>query len=664
MAGNTSPHTLPRPHRKLGCLPKLIIWSLVIGFLYWLLFAPISETSPSNGGVSQPNAIDGELSSQQQAGYETLAAQSGKPPKVVARNGTVGFLSANVKVPDNVAVSPSDKALYFLEQNKNLFQIDNVHKNLRLQNINEDEWGDTYITYTQEFQGVQVYGSSITIGVNANGEVNLVNGGYLTNLVIDVMPTVRSRDAENTATTNYGKQDGTISTPTTLAIYSPSVWGEKVSDPPKLVWIVTVSSKVSPGSNSVRYVVDALSGNIIARINLRLNVGGIPYLAIYEANEGGRETATLVFHEQGTDIAEANTLSPSAEDAKKYVHQIHDYYWNTFGRINIDKIGNLLKIYVDVGDPNEGCPDISAGWNHGEIPEGDEFIVICSGFAQSLDPLAHEFSHGIVAYDAKLTSAQDEPGAVNEAYADLFAVFIDKDDPWKITSDNAVFRDLSNPSADGIPTSYDPNMTSCSPADQQFGCVHDKSIVFSHAAYLMHKRGISIEELQYIFYFSLSHGINNSSTLPRAAYVVHQTCEWLVSQSFPPKLSNKDCETVRDVFTSVGLMGTPSPQPSPLPPDILDTIQSWLSGIQQQIRDLVDQIIGDLRQRIEDAISNLLESIKQKIEEGIQNLLQELLNLLIDAINKFFIQLCGIPCLPAFIPIGAVILRFHRRKKL
>jgi len=660
--------------RRPGCLLMLIILSLAIGFLYWLLFSPATQTSPSGeNGLSQTGVVDGELSPQQQAGYETLAAKSGKTPRVIARNGTVGFVSANVSIPDSIAISPSEKALYFLEQNKSLFQIENVHKNLRVQNTNKDDWGNTFITYTQEYQGVQVYGSSITVGITANGEVNLVNGGYLPNLLMNVRPTVRSTDAENIAIADYGAQDGTLSGLTVLAIYSPRVWGGEDAAPPKLVWIVTVASKADPSSDRARYIVDALSGTIVDFISLGLKVGGIPYVEIYDARGDGRVDATLLFHQQGTYTAVANELSQSAVAARDAFFQIHEYYWNTFGRTSIDRVGSLLKIYVDVGDGHDGCPDDTASWNHGAVTEGDEYIIMCSGRAQELDILAHEVGHGIVGYDAELSASEGEPGALNEAYADLFAVFLHDDNRWQLTVSGVTARDLANPPS------------SCAAAqDEQYGCIHFNSSVFSHAAYLMYTQGVSKNKLQYIYYFSLSHGINNSTTLARAANVVYETCGWLVSESFPPKLSAKDCEIVYDVFASAGLIQlsstpplTPSPNaPTPLPdlftpaPDALTPVpdtpsnpENWFDRIQQQVREWVDQKMGDLRQRIEDQINQLWESLQQKMEEGLQNLLQQLLDQFLQAINQISVELCGLPLMSAVIPVGAVLLGRRRRKK-
>ena len=66
---------------------------------------------------------------------------------------------------------------------------------------------------------------------------------------------------------------------------------------------------------------------------------------------------------------------------------------------------------------------------------------------------------------------------------------------------------------------------------------------------------------------------------------------------------------------------------------------------------------------IEDEINKIIENIKQQIEDAIQSLIQALLQSIIDALNQFFMQLCGIPCISAFIPLGALVFGTYFRNR-
>jgi Zn-dependent metalloprotease len=55
--------------------------------------------------------------------------------------------------------------------------------------------------------------------------------------------------------------------------------------------------------------------------------------------------------------------------------------------------------------------------------------------AYVLDIMGHEFTHAIVQYTADLVY-ETQSGALNESFADVFAVMIDRDD-WHLFEDNS-----------------------------------------------------------------------------------------------------------------------------------------------------------------------------------------------------------------------------------
>jgi len=70
--------------------------------------------------------------------------------------------------------------------------------------------------------------------------------------------------------------------------------------------------------------------------------------------------------------------------------------------------------------------------------------------AGALDVGGHEMSHGVIQNTANL-EYRNQSGAINESFADIFGVMIDRDD-WKLAEDivtnvfpSGAMRDMQNP---------------------------------------------------------------------------------------------------------------------------------------------------------------------------------------------------------------------------
>ena len=81
---------------------------------------------------------------------------------------------------------------------------------------------------------------------------------------------------------------------------------------------------------------------------------------------------------------------------------------------------------------------------------GDEFF---SNLAASKDVMAHELAHGVIEYGPGLRY-QNQSGALNESYADVFRAMVDRDD-WLvgegIIQGGGFLRGLASPEAGGQP---------------------------------------------------------------------------------------------------------------------------------------------------------------------------------------------------------------------
>jgi Zn-dependent metalloprotease len=99
---------------------------------------------------------------------------------------------------------------------------------------------------------------------------------------------------------------------------------------------------------------------------------------------------------------------------------VYDFYYNIFGRNSIDDKGLELvgNVHFEPSDTPAGYDN--AYWDGEQMVFGDGDGEIFDDFTDSLDVLAHELTHGVTQYTAKL-EYQDQAGALNESMSDVFA---------------------------------------------------------------------------------------------------------------------------------------------------------------------------------------------------------------------------------------------------
>lgn len=146
----------------------------------------------------------------------------------------------------------------------------------------------------------------------------------------------------------------------------------------------------------------------------------------------------------------ATTFSSRAGVSAHYNASLtYDYFRSRFGRNSIDGVGGNILSFVNVSE-DDGKSMENAYWNGAGIFYGNGGTLFLP-LARALDVAGHEISHGVIEKTANL-EYQDESGALNESFADIFGAMIDSDD-WKIGEDvmrsgvhsTGALRDLSNP---------------------------------------------------------------------------------------------------------------------------------------------------------------------------------------------------------------------------
>jgi len=170
----------------------------------------------------------------------------------------------------------------------------------------------------------------------------------------------------------------------------------------------------------------------------------------------------------------------------------YDYYLNTFNRVSYNGRGSNITSFINVPDENGQDMD-NAFWDGKYIYYGNgarEFRPL----ALSLDVAAHEISHGVVTSTADLEYF-GESGAMNEAFADIFAVLITRDD-WEIGEDivnpgtfpGGALRNLADPHNGGTrlgqPGWQPKHLNEAFRGREDNGGVHINSGIINHAFYL------------------------------------------------------------------------------------------------------------------------------------------------------------------------------------
>ena len=133
---------------------------------------------------------------------------------------------------------------------------------------------------------------------------------------------------------------------------------------------------------------------------------------------------------------------------------VYDYFLNTFGWNSINGQKGNVYAFVNVADDNGDDMD-NAFWNGAAMFYGNGNTAFNAPLAKADDVAGHEIGHGVIQNTANL-EYQNESGALNESFADIYGALIDRAD-WKIGEDivnPAVFptgtmRDMEDPNNGG-----------------------------------------------------------------------------------------------------------------------------------------------------------------------------------------------------------------------
>ncbi|WP_178359932.1 M4 family metallopeptidase [Mycolicibacterium hippocampi] len=251
------------------------------------------------------------------------------------------------------------------------------------------------------------------------------------------------------------------------------------------------------------------------------------------------------------------TWDKGAVSAHANTAVVYDYFEDVLGRTSFDGAGALIEVSIRYNPRTSVGGYANAFWD----PTRQQFGYGDSGYLQAaLDVVGHEFTHAVVSYvvgDGGSVLDYGEPGALNEAYADILGALIEGKagaDRWRFgeDSDYGVVRNLADPRS--VTTAYGPyrdHYATRYTGSGDDGGEHVNSTIFGHAAYRMMTAaatsGVSDETWARVFYHSLYR------LSPGAVFTDGRAA--VLSAATALGFTGPQLGAIADAFDSVGILG-------------------------------------------------------------------------------------------------------------
>ncbi len=279
---------------------------------------------------------------------------------------------------------------------------------------------------------------------------------------------------------------------------------------------------------------------------------------VYDSGHTANQRVTLVRPEGAPETTDADVIN-----AYDNAGQVRSFYKQVLNRDSIDNrfLDLVLNVHFSTSYNN-------AFWDGDEMTFGDGDGVIFSGFARSLDVVAHELAHGVTQFASGLIY-KNESGALNEHFSDVFGTAVTQwadgehpaDADWLIGDEimgpdlfGEALRSMRNPG-----TAYDNPILGTDPQPARYadrytgsadnGGVHINSGIPNRAFYLAATEIGDTVTAARIWYHAL-HFLKPNSTFAQAADQVADSARILVKAGVVPKGA---AQIVRGAWRAVGV---------------------------------------------------------------------------------------------------------------
>ena len=481
-------------------------------------------------------------------------AATGLPVYIERKSG--GRTDALPKAGARLSAAAAASAAYqFMGQVRGLLQVDNPDASFVVGQTSADDLGQTHVRLMQTLAGVPVLGHELVAHLT-NGEVTLLNGRYKPLPAgLSTTPKLALTEASERAFRDVRKTSMVRSFGANWLNMKQSEGSLCVfptDDGAKLAYQITVRPNLL---ERWEYMIDAQTGDVLDKYNHTCSFNG-PAKATgrdvngvtrsfqtYQQNNtyylidasrpmfnattskmpadpvGGIWTQdarnTFGDNQEAYQVTSANNATWDATAVSGHYNSgvVYDYYLKTFNRNSINGRGGTIVSLINVAD-DDGKGLDNAYWN-GQLMAYGNGRTGFKPLAGALDVAGHEMTHGVIQNTANL-QYKNQSGAMNESFADVFAVLIDRTN-WTVGEDvvkpaffpSGALRSMSNPNQGGQandPNGYQPKlMSQYDKTTDDNGGVHINSGIPNYAFYLFASNAsVGRDKAEKVYYRALT----------------------------------------------------------------------------------------------------------------------------------------------------------------
>lgn len=446
----------------------------------------------------------------------------------------------------------------------------------------EDPSGALGLVYAVEYRGLPVWGAEVSAHFDAAGALTSIAAQNLGRLA----PPLEVRYGPAAARARALRHNGPAAPDgraVDLGAPELGVWPQSHDLGGRLAWRLVQSVKLADGQpQHFATFVDATSGAVLARhplvatetvtpttgtatnlfgkaVTLRLSqYADKGEFGMFDQSKGLAAATLKTLDAGNSDFPGAASLLTSKDKNKwaaasatahDHMQKVIDYYQKTHARNSWDGQGAEVRQLIHFGNAYN-----NAYWDplNKLMALGDGDKLYFKEFTRALDVSAHEFTHAVISGTVNLVY-MSQPGALNESFADVMAMMVDRDD-WTLGEDvvgpgfGAAFaRSFIDPTDGGQPKHMDFYYKGL----DDNGGVHTNSGIPNYAAYLL-ATATSREVVEKVWYRTLykSHIGSQASFVDMAQGTV-AACKELAQLG---KLTGGDCTKTADAWVQVGVL--------------------------------------------------------------------------------------------------------------
>jgi bacillolysin len=496
-------------------------------------------------------------------------------------------------------------AVAYLAEVKSMLQLDDPQSEMVPGPVTTDALGHTHVRLTQTFAGYPVYGAEMAVHFRPGGQIFCQGHLQPTPLLAEPVPTFDEAQAVAAALADL--QTRTTVRPwtaaerqyydyqapeATLVVYRTPGYLRQT----RLAWLLEVRPNFV---EHWHYFVDATDGRILHSFDHTCSFGPRATVANdldgqsrpLQVFDGPNNRSYLIDaskpmytgptnqlpalddgiiltmdmgnnstqNGQYSEITSANNSWPAtAVSAHYHAGLVYDYFSQTFNYNSFNGQGADLISFINVADENGSGLD-NAFWNGQFMFYGNGNVAFTRSLAAALDVSAHEMSHGVIQETANLIY-ENQSGALNESFADVFAVLVDRDD-WQLAETVAnpqvfstgAMRDMANPNNGGTSLNqngYQPqHMSELYTGTEDNGGVHINSGIPNRAFYLF-ATATSRSIAEQVYFRALSQYLTRSSEFADCRIAVLQAAADLHGAG------SSVVNAAANAFDQVGILGT------------------------------------------------------------------------------------------------------------